>query len=164
MEPTPAPASDPTPPAPPPAPPVTAALPTPGPLGAAPRWPGNVIRISTVVAWTAVAAIATGVALFLAPVKNEHGGHTIQDCGVPVAYLWQGRSSAVVDPSSLPAWIAKADLGHVNDHQCSQQVADRAVPGGGLLVGGFVIGVVALLLAWIGHRAEHRSHWHPQQA
>ena len=121
----------------------------------------NVLRVSTVLAWTAVVAIAAGVTLFLIPVKNEYRGRTVQDCGTPAAYLKDGRSSQLVSTSNPPTWIRKADAASVNKHQCSVQIADRAVPGAGLLTGGFVGGVAAFLLAWIGHRADRRDERQP---
>lgn len=127
---------------------------------APPRWPRNAIGVSTVVAWIAVAAFVAGVVLFLIPVRNRYHGHTLQDCGAPAAFLKDGRTSAIVSSSSPPKFIAKTDVDEINAHQCSALVADRAVPGGILLVSTFGLGLIAVMLAWVGHRAEYRARWH----
>lgn len=117
------------------------------------------MRTSTVLAWTATAAIVAGAVLFLVPVKNQYHGRTLQDCGTPAAFLWYGRSSGIVSRSNPPKGIPKSAVRPVNAHQCADQVTDRALPAGGLLAGGFVLGLVALAAAWIGHRADDRNRW-----
>lgn len=117
------------------------------------RWPLHVIRASTVLAWLAVAAFVAGTVLLLVPVQNRHRGHLLQDCGSPAAFLKDGRSSAVVDPSDPPPFVARRDVASVNAHECSQLVAERAVPAAILVASTLVVGLVALVLSWIGHRA-----------
>jgi len=122
-------------------------------------WPSNLISASTVLAWLAVLAFVVGVTLFFIPVKNQFRGRTLQDCGVPAAFLKDGRISALVDKDLLGRGATQADVVRVNGHQCSHQVADLAVPGAFLLLGGFFGGLFALTVAWIGHRGEHRARW-----
>ncbi|HVX19054.1 MAG TPA: hypothetical protein VHA73_13570 [Acidimicrobiales bacterium] len=130
------------------------------PAADTPAWPVWMTRASTALAWLAVASFVGGVVLFALPVANRYRGRTLQDCGVPAAYLWDGRSSATVSTSDPPTFIRPADRNHIdaiNAHQCSSLVAERAVPGSALLLGVVVLGLVAFVLAIIGHRADERA-------
>jgi hypothetical protein len=100
--------------------------------------------------------------LFVLPVQNRYHGRMLQDCGVPAAYLKDGRSSAVVSVSNPPTFVRPSDrksVDAINAHQCSTLVADRAIPAGGLILGTVLLGIIAFVLSWIGHRADYRSRW-----
>jgi hypothetical protein len=106
------------------------------------------VSVSTVLAWLAVACFVAGAVLMLLPVRNK-----IQQCGTPAAFVATGRQT--VHPGQ---GFSHAEATKINANLCSKLVADRAVPGAGLLTGTLVLGVVAFLLAAIGHRSEWRDY------
>lgn len=101
-------------------------------------------------AWVSVVCFVAGTVLMLLPVRNR-----IQSCGVPAAFLATGRQTvhaAAAPPGHHGYTQAEADS--INRNLCSTLVADRAVPGAALLTGTLVLGLLAFLLAALGHRAE----------
>lgn len=126
--------------------------------GRLPRWPARVIGVSTVMAWVALACVVAAVVLFVVPVTvrvhsdTRNREITAQQCGAPVAFLVDARTDSPV------ASLDRQELAAFNRRPCSAAVADRAVPGGALLLAAFVVGITAFGLAWIGHRADQRTH------
>lgn len=117
------------------------------------------IGISTALAALGLAATVAAVVLFLLPrsvrVPNSAGQGSVvaQDCGTPAMFLLDGRADQPT--RHLTRREARS---YIAGDPCSELVADRAVPGGGLLAGAFVISLAGFTLAWIGHRTERRRH------
>jgi len=116
-----------------------------------------VISLSTVLALLSLACVVAAVVLFVLPVTvRVHSDArnreiTAQRCGAPVLFLINARTD------SPAASLDRQEFDAFARHPCSAAIADRAVPGGALLLSGFVVGLTAFALAWFGHRADQRS-------
>lgn len=105
-----------------------------------PRRPTTV----TVTAWVALAGLVVafiGIAVLLRPLSTP-----IQDCGTAAGFLLDGRADQVANPNDPPAGTTKADVLDNNAKRCQERAANRARPAGVAVVGGTLIGLVAVLV------------------
>jgi hypothetical protein len=117
----------------------------------------RVHRLSGVLAWTAVVAIALGVIVALIPVRTPG----VQDCGPPIDFLLGGEFDRLPDASGRierDGRVVKLDPAareRATEHPCSERVERRAIPAGTLVVVGSVMGLTAMTLAVV--RAWRRA-------
>jgi hypothetical protein len=117
----------------------------------------RVHRLSGVLAWTAVGAIALGVVIALVPVRTPG----VQDCGPPIDFLVGGDFDRLPDASGRierDGRVVKLDpaaRARATEHPCSERVERRAIPAGSLVVVGSVAGLTAMTLAMV--RAWRRA-------
>lgn len=108
-------------------------------------------KAATVSAWLALPLLVASALLFTLPVDSPG----VQQCGSPAVFLLKATSDKpLFDTNGKPlnGWNTK-ELKRANDRRCSKQVARRAVPAGALLVGFWVVALVAALLGWATRRS-----------
>jgi hypothetical protein len=108
-------------------------------------------RSSGILAWAGVVAIALGVILAVVPVSNPG----VQRCGAPIDFLVAGEFDRIPDASgrierdgrviTLDSEAATRAI----ERPCSERVERRAIPAGLLVVGGSVMGLVAMGIAMV---------------
>ena len=125
---------------------------TPPPLrGWAP--PGApLVRATAVVGFVGVLVALAGVALGLRPLSTP-----TQDCGTAASFLLRGRVNVYVDPANPPEGTTRAEAEANNAEPCQERAANRAKPAGALVVGGTLVGIVALLVEWVVRLRLHRA-------
>ncbi|MBS1847919.1 MAG: hypothetical protein JST73_06530 [Actinobacteria bacterium] len=112
-------------------------------------------RTAGIVMIVGLVVLAVSALLFLLPVVNPG----VQDCGSPAVFLLHAKGDRpLVDSGGDPinGW-GKARLARADAHRCSRQVARRAIPAGGLLVGFWVLVPVAAMIGWSGRRAFRKT-------
>lgn len=148
--------------------PDTAVDPRPGPTAPALADGSDAQPLSalgrTSVALAAVALVCFLVALVLAALPVRTPG--VQDCGAPAAYLAAGRLDVVPDaqnrilgPDGEPRTLDEETARTARDQPCRQRVADRAVPAGGLVLVGTLLGLTAFALEFLVVRPPRRRAW-----
>ena len=108
-------------------------------------------KVSAVLAWLALPLLVASAVLFLLPVESPG----VQRCGSPAVFLLKATADKpLVDTNGKPlnGWNTK-ELRHAYSNRCSKQVARRAVPAGGLLVGFWFVALAAALLGWATRRS-----------
>lgn len=123
---------------------------------APPRRPTSV----TVTAWVALAGLVVafiGIGVLLLPLRTP-----LQDCGTAAGFLLDGRVDEVANPDDPPAGTTKADVLDNNATRCQERAANRARPAGMAVVGGTLVGLVAVLaeagMRWRLRAADRRSY------
>lgn len=120
--------------------------------------PNKRMRTATILGGIAIAALVVSAVLFTVPVTNPG----VQHCGAPVGFLLRATSDRPLvqsDGTLINGWDQETDAQRIRAAQhdaCSSLVAHRAIPAGILLVGFWVLGVVAALTGWTGRRALRR--------
>ncbi|MGH9185608.1 MAG: hypothetical protein ACRD0U_07320 [Acidimicrobiales bacterium] len=94
-------------------------------------------RLRTFLGVLSVALIVAGPVVALVPVEND-----VQDCGVPTAFLLDGRDNAPPDPE------------HPNVTKCSELAGKRVGAATGVFV---VSGLAAIGWALLADRLDHQA-------
>lgn len=122
---------------------------------APPRRPATV----TVMAWVALVGLVVafvGVGIMLLPLSTP-----TQDCGTAAGFLLDGRVDEVVNPDDPPAGITKDEALDNNANRCQERAANRARPAGLAVVGGTLLGLIAVLteavVRWRWRLASRRA-------
>lgn len=131
---------------------------TPPPLRGS-RAPGaRLVRATAALSLVGVLVALLGIGLALRPLSTP-----TQDCGTAASFLLQGRANEFVDPSNPPEGITAAQAEANNAEPCQERAGNRALPAGALVVGGTVLGLVAVLVESVTrfrlHRAANRRLW-----
>ena len=123
----------------------------PPPIPSEPTTGAALGKVSTILAWLALPLVVASTVLFLLPVDRRG----VQQCGSPTVFLLKATADKpLVDTSGKPlnGW-STSELKHAYERRCSVLVSRRAVPAGGLLVGFWIVAVIAALLAWATRRS-----------
>lgn len=120
---------------------------------------GRLGLLALVLAGLSLALYLVGAILLTLPVETPG----VQDCGAPGAYLLDGRLDRIPDPEGR---ILDADgeivtldpdvAAVARETPCQERVAARAVPAGGLILAGTVVGVAAFALELVVVRPRQR--------
>lgn len=110
------------------------------PTEARPRTPKR-LRVTALVATVGTVVAMVGLVLLLRPVTTP-----VQDCGLTVAFILEGRVDVYADPTNPPSGLTTAEVESANAQPCRTRVADAARPGFSLLAIGTVAAVGALIL------------------
>ena len=115
------------------------------------------ITVSTGLAWVAVALAVASLVILAIPVDNA----PVQRCGPPGIFLVRGTPDASLYDSNGDAkgGLDSAGLQRAYDNRCTKQVGHRAFPAAITGTAFLLTGLLALLLAYLGHRAERRETW-----
>lgn len=139
---------------------MTVALAAPAGSEPAPSRRGGAGTISMVLGWLSLLAISIGVIVALLPVSNGPA----QDCGAPGAFLLEGRPNEYPDADGRVQTtdgkgrqLSPLAVERAAARPCSERVAERMVPAGGLLTGGLVAGLACLLTHGIGALRRTRA-------
>ncbi len=115
-------------------------------------------------AMAVVALICFALALVLLALPVETPG--VQRCGTPAAYLLEGRLDVIPDaedrilgPDGEPVTLDAETAQTARDQPCRDRVADRAVPAGGLVLAGVVVGLGAFAVEVLVVRPRRRQAW-----
>jgi hypothetical protein len=106
-------------------------------------------RASGTLAWVAIACIALGSVIAVIPVSNPG----VQSCGAPIDFLVRGDFDRLPDADGRierDGKVVRLDQDarrRAVDHPCSERVERRAIPAGILVVGGSLMGMVAMAVA-----------------
>ncbi len=125
---------------------------TPPPLRGS--WPpgAKLVRATAIMGFLGVLVALAGLAVGLRPLSTP-----TQDCGTAASFLLRGKVNVYVDPSDPPKGTTRAEAEANNAEPCQERAANRAKPAGALVVGGTLVGVIALLVEWVVRFRLHRA-------
>lgn len=133
--------------------PAAAPEPTaPGPPDPPPKRPVRMLRVVAVVALVSVVVAGLGLVIGTRPLRTP-----TQDCGTAFAFLLGGRQNEYLDPNDPPEGVTAREATANNERPCQERAANRAWPAGVLVVGGTLVGIVALLVDWVARFRYRRA-------
>ena len=128
----------------------------PSPTTPPPRRPTTVM----VTAWVALVGLVVafvGIGIMLLPLRTP-----TQDCGTAAGFLLDGRVDELINPDSPPAGITEVEALDNNANRCQERAANRARPAGFAVVGGTLLGLIAVMteavVRWRWRIASRRAY------